>query len=400
MKAGIMATACAAVPLKFAQTALAQQQPDGKHLNISSDSLIGNQQDMLAYYNKAAFTPYVGTDFLVSLNASKVRAVTLIEVEDFVDPSVQGLPPGEECFSLLFTTPPKKSFAQGTYQVEHPALGKFSLFLVPVGMQISFYSGKQQAVFNRIAVPGVAMLSSGNVVTASEPSLLTRRMEQPIVGNPVTVAVANGAGPVVTFGSVSVGSAPIADQVNKNSAPVQATWLTMAKDSGINGIKLGMTTEQALALFPGSEADEEVHASLSRSANQFGMSSLVIKPQKYSSKEEFAGINQIILSLLDGRVATLYVGYDVPEPEHIDELVTKFSKGRNLPPAGSWAPYTGLDDQLKSMKCKDFEISVFAGGKNVNVNYVQMIDSVAQQKLKRRRAEAKKRMMNRNLSSK
>jgi hypothetical protein len=169
----------------------------------------------------------------------------------------------------------------------------------------------------------------------------------------------------------------------------------MAQDRGVSGIKLGMTTEQVLALFPGSKEDKEIRSSLSR-PSELGLSELVIKPQNYSSKADFDGINQITLTLLDGRVSTLYVGYEAAAAGNIDEAVTKFSKGRKLPTASSWAAYTGLDDQLKSMKCKDFEISVFAGGKNVNINYVQMIDSVAQRKLKQRRAEAKKRMMNKS----
>jgi hypothetical protein len=70
--------------------------------------------------------------------------------------------------------------------------------------------------------------------------------------------------------------------------------------------------------------------------------------------------------------------------------VTDFSTGKNMPAADSWETYVGMDDQLKTLKCKDFEVSLFAGGKNLSINYVQMRDLVALQKYKERRAKAKK----------
>jgi hypothetical protein len=45
-----------------------------------------------------------------------------------------------------------------------------------------------------------------------------------------------------------------------------------------------------------------------------------------------------------------------------------------------------MDTQLKTLKCREFEISIFAGGKNVhNINYVKMDDLLAQQKLNERK---------------
>ena len=49
--------------------------------------------------------------------------------------------------------------------------------------------------------------------------------------------------------------------------------LTLAGAPDIKGLRLGMTTEEVLALFPGSKDDAEVRASLSRPPSQFGVSS-------------------------------------------------------------------------------------------------------------------------------
>jgi hypothetical protein len=151
-----------------------------------------------------------------------------------------------------------------------------------------------------------------------------------------------------------------------------------------------MTPEQVLALFPGSEGDAEVHSSLAGPASPLGVSSFVIRPEKYeSSKEKFAGITQITFTLLDGRVSSFSIGYNGPEYSHVDKFVAKFIEGTSLPPADEWEPYVGLDTQLKILKCTDFEIRVFAGGAGGNLNYVLISDLEAAKKLKERRAKAR-----------
>jgi hypothetical protein len=152
-----------------------------------------------------------------------------------------------------------------------------------------------------------------------------------------------------------------------------------------------MTAEQVLALFPGGSEDAELRASLARPASQFGVTSFIIKPDKYKSKEKFAGINQITFTLLDGRVLSFSAGYDGPEWPHVDKFVAKFSEGRNLPTADAWEAYAGMDTQLKVLKCVDAEIRVFAGGPGGNLNYVLMRDVAADRKLKERRAKAREK---------
>src|SRR6266403_1054637 len=65
--------------------------------------------------------------------------------------------------------------------------------------------------------------------------------------------------------------------------------LTLAGAPDIKGLRLGMTPEEVLALFPGSKDDAEVRASLSRPPSQFGVSSFVIRPDRYESKEKYNG---------------------------------------------------------------------------------------------------------------
>lgn len=193
---------------------------------------------------------------------------------------------------------------------------------------------------------------------------------------------------------------PMSSQANNTSVPVPPPPASAVSDDApcslkleqspvIKGLKLGMTPEQVLALFPGSNEDAEVRSELARPASQFGLSGLLIKPESYKSKERFAEITQITFSLLDGRIYTMHVGYKGPEWPHVDKFVEKFTEGTNLPTAEGWQARVGLDTQMKTLKCTGFEVQIFAGGKDGNLNYVLMRDAVADKMLKDRRDKAR-----------
>ncbi len=189
-------------------------------------------------------------------------------------------------------------------------------------------------------------------------------------------------------------SVPVPSSTQTTNSAVQdkaPCSLTMDQAPVINGLRPGMTQEEVVALFPGSSEDAEVRSDLSRPASQFGETTFLIRPDKFESKEKFSGINQITFRLLDGRVANFRVGYNGPEFSHVDQFVAKFNEGTNLPAADAWEAYVGMDTQLKTLKCKDFEIQVFAGGKGGNLNYVEIRDLEAEKKLKERRDKAKEK---------
>lgn len=84
---------------------------------------LANQDDPLANYTKATFVYYLNSIFKLHSGYGSLE-VTLIKVDDLAAAS------GGECFSLLFRGG-SRALPQGTYTVEHPALGRFLLFLVP-----------------------------------------------------------------------------------------------------------------------------------------------------------------------------------------------------------------------------------------------------------------------------
>jgi len=156
-------------------------------------------------------------------------------------------------------------------------------------------------------------------------------------------------------------------------------------------MRLGMTPDDVLALFPGSKDDPDVRAQLARPPSQFGVSELAIRPAKYESGEKFAETNQISFTLLDGRVFNFHIGFAGPEFPHVDKFVAKFVEGTNLPGADQWEPYVGMDHQMKTLTCADFSVRVFAGGPGGNLNYILVEDLEADKKLKERRKKAREK---------
>jgi hypothetical protein len=179
--------------------------------------------------------------------------------------------------------------------------------------------------------------------------------------------------------------------VQPEKKPEQKVPCTLHRDQGpqIGGLRLGLTVDQVLALFPGSKEDAELRAAVTRPPSPFGVSNFMIKPDRYATKAKFEGIREIVVTLLDGRVTGFTANYLSANWKHVDEFVTKFTTGSNLPGVDSWEAYSGLDTQQKSLKCDGFEVTLFAGGEALNANYVKMQDLKAAQELKERRAKAK-----------
>lgn len=105
-------------------------------------------------FNASTFTPYVGSEFLLAAGArGRATAARLERVSDFQQDMRErhAATHGGECFSLVFSTPvPKRATpVQATYRVEHAALGRFSLFLVPGPPRDG--SVTYEAVINRLA---------------------------------------------------------------------------------------------------------------------------------------------------------------------------------------------------------------------------------------------------------
>jgi hypothetical protein len=186
--------------------------------------------------------------------------------------------------------------------------------------------------------------------------------------------------------SAAQASSPLANSLTQEKPTCD---LTMTQQPGIKGLKLGMTVEEVLAVFPGSKTDAEVTSAISRPPSAVGTSSFVIRPMKYPNQPEFAAVSQIAFTLLDGRVSNFTVNYSSPQYAHIDKFIEVIIRGTSLPAADRWQPYAGLDEQMKTLTCTDFSVRAFIGGEGGSQNYVLFQDLEADKIVKERRKKAR-----------
>lgn len=96
--------------------------------------------DPLYYYSSATFSSYVGSIFSVKVSQQKSINLELIEVSQ-LKPAV----PGKDGFALVFQDSTVNRLGSGLYNIEHAALGMFTMMLGPINQNGTTY----EAVINR-----------------------------------------------------------------------------------------------------------------------------------------------------------------------------------------------------------------------------------------------------------
>ena len=108
--------------------------------NTEAASAWGRSVPGPRYLRRSSYTPLVGTGFRVHRPGGRPVVVYLA--------SVTALESEGESFSLIFRGREGSRLPQDTYRIEHPRLGTFSFFLVPVGAPRA--DQDIQAIVNRI----------------------------------------------------------------------------------------------------------------------------------------------------------------------------------------------------------------------------------------------------------
>lgn len=86
---------------------------------------------MLENFTVQTFSSHLGSDFRIYPDASGSLDVALVAATD-----LSGKPDGESSgrpFSIVFRGPGNVLLPQRIYRMEHPEIGIFELFLVPIG---------------------------------------------------------------------------------------------------------------------------------------------------------------------------------------------------------------------------------------------------------------------------
>jgi hypothetical protein len=96
---------------------------------------------MLETFTLAIFTPHVGDVFHLHIGAGEVLDARLLQATSLSakGPSGEPVPRPRTPFSLVFRVPARFRFVQQIYKLEHPALGAFEVFMVPIGLDAEGY---------------------------------------------------------------------------------------------------------------------------------------------------------------------------------------------------------------------------------------------------------------------
>jgi len=141
----------------------------------------------------------------------------------------------------------------------------------------------------------------------------------------------------------------------------------------LRGFHLGMTYDQVKARVPPIQFGR---------ADQFGVAKTSINPSfgPQFDKASFADVRTISLDFLDGKLVSLWIGYESTfKWQKLDEFVAGMSKSLNLPAA--WSPKRGT----QQLTCDGFSVlaSVIAGSPSI-----RLADEAAQETIANRREAA------------
>jgi hypothetical protein len=147
------------------------------------------------------------------------------------------------------------------------------------------------------------------------------------------------------FGMVSIAAA----QTSNTGAGTAECKLKLAEAPAIRGIRLGMTIDQLLAVFPDSEKNESIRDQLSRS--MFGRATASINP---SSSSTFLGVKYLTLTFFDGELYSFNLHYDGPVWNTGRQFATKVAEALKLPGIEFWRDLGSSDVYLM---CDGFEVT-------------------------------------------
>jgi len=89
---------------------------------------------MLETLTRATFAEHLGSRFRLHYGAAETLEAEIIKVTTLRSPAGRAtLPDERESFSLLLLGPKDPCLPQRIYRLEHPQMGSFEIFLVPIG---------------------------------------------------------------------------------------------------------------------------------------------------------------------------------------------------------------------------------------------------------------------------
>jgi len=151
---------------------------------------------------------------------------------------------------------------------------------------------------------------------------------------------------------------------------------TEADSPSVRGLRLGMTIDQVLALFPAAIKRKEAKPAIekAKAANSSETVFISFDPATDSGKQQFVGVDAVSVGTYKGRVVDFSILYLGPTWKNIDEWIGKISEAFNLPSARDWV--AGPDETPnKVLKCGGIEIegAIQGGGGSIRIRNTEYL---------------------------
>ncbi len=132
-------------------------------------------------------------------------------------------------------------------------------------------------------------------------------------------------------------------QTSSQQSSAAGCNLTESTAPAIRGIRLGMTTERLLALFPDSSEKADIKRALeeAKDPKRHDTGNLSFQISQYAAQDRFAGVDYVSAAIYKNRVTKFTIAYigpdsDGPAWRSIDEWIAKLSEAFGLPGAAYW----------------------------------------------------------------
>ena len=167
--------------------------------------------------------------------------------------------------------------------------------------------------------------------------------------------------------------------------------LTEATAPSFRGLRLGMSTQQLLALFPGSSKRREMKDSIEKAKAATGNEAayLAFDPGADGDAQQFGGVESVSAGVNKGRVIDLSIQYGGATWKDIDEWVAKLSEALKLQGPGDWTAGPN-ENPNKVLRCEGIEIeaAIQGGGSSIRMTNTEYFSGVLE---RAKAAEDKKR---------
>jgi hypothetical protein len=147
--------------------------------------------------------------------------------------------------------------------------------------------------------------------------------------------------------------------------------------SSLYGVKLGMSLEEVISLFPGSAGDANVRRALELSQSPDLASSIRIVIAAHKAiNQNLADVKQFFFQFRNRRLFSLHVDYLSPQWKNVNEFIERRGHLLNLPAANGWEPVEGNSLSSRYLICDGIEIRFYAApARSTNLNYIKLTDT-------------------------